>query len=274
MKRMLGMAIRSAFACLALGVAVTAPLHAQPAAKSQATPAAVARESFDALKRREIGTFAAFFHPDETKRFKTFATEVIKVDKPDEGIQQTRGLFAPFDAPDKVAAAGGADLLAAFITNSLKKAPGVDEVLARAQFTMLGEIAEGPEKVHVIARTVLPRPQPVSCQKLNGRWFLLLNDDTTRIMTAFERKEHFRKKNVAIESIAQRMTMGKITPIGYVKDGDDVAQLLCRTEMKIDDFTFPVCACYPVRKGEPAWTHLDDKDTTKLVAALRAKWGQ
>ena len=93
-----------------------------------------------------------------------------------------------------------------------------------------------------------------------------------RMITAFERKEHFRKKDVSIETLSKSMTMDKIDVLGYVSDGEDESQTLCRITMKIDDFTFPVLGCYPVRKGEPAWDHLNDKDQTKLVDALRAKW--
>jgi hypothetical protein len=92
------------------------------------------------------------------------------------------------------------------------------------------------------------------------------------VITAFDRVEHFRKKNVAIETVPTKMTMDEIAVIGYVKDGDDVAQALCRIKMKIDDFSFPVFGCYPVRRDEPAWNRLDDKDKTTLVDALRAKW--
>src|SRR5262245_59342690 len=101
------------------------------------TPAAIARESFEALKRRDVAKFVAYFHPDETKRFKAFATEVFKADEKDNEIQQTRKLFAPMDTTEKVAAASGADLLATFLTNSLKQVPGFEETMAQAKFTSL-----------------------------------------------------------------------------------------------------------------------------------------
>jgi hypothetical protein len=62
--------------------------------------------------------------------------------------------------------------------------------------------------------------------------------------------------------------------LGHVKDSENLAHVLCRITMKIDDFSFPVFGCYPVRKGEPAWDHLNDKDKAKLVDALRAKWSR
>ena len=94
------------------------------------------------------------------------------------------------------------------------------------------------------------------------------------MITAFERKKHFRQKNVSIERLSKSMTMDKIDVLGFVNDGEDVAQVLCRITMKIDDFDFPVFGCYPVRKGEPAWDHLNDKDKNELVKALRSKWSR
>ena len=86
---------------------------------------------------------------------------------------------------------------------------------------------------------------------------------------AFEQKEYFRK--AAVEGPGS-MTMDKIDVLGIVEDGEDLVQWLCRITMKIGDFESPVFGCYPVRKGESAWEHLNDKDKKELVKALRSKW--
>lgn len=249
-----------------------AAANAQQVFEAQATPTAVARESFETLKRRDIAKFVSLFHPAEVKRFKAFALGVFKYERPDSEVQQIRKWLTPFNSTESITSASGADLLAAFLKNSLASIPGFDEIMADAKVEILGEIVESPDKVHVISRTVMPRPQPVSCQKHQGRWYQLLNDETMRVIIGFQRKEHFRKKDVRIEDLVQKPKLDKIDAIGYVKDGDDLAQVLCRINMKIDDFDFPVFACYPVRNGEPAWSHLNDRDKTKLVEALRAKW--
>ncbi len=251
-----------------------ASANGQDSPKTQDSPAAVARASFEALKRQDIPAFASLFHPAESERFKEFALDVFAYEKPDEETQQIRKLFAPYDSPKSVASASESDLLAAFLKNSFAAIPGFDEIIGDAELQILGDIEETPDKVHVITRTVLPRPSPVSCQKSEGRWYQLLNDETMRMITAFERKEHFRKKDTSIEGLSKSIAMDRIDVLGYVNDGEGVAQALCRITMKIDDFTFPVFGCYPVRKGEPAWDHLNDKDKTKLVDALRAKWSR
>ena len=248
-------------------------LSGQDSGESQGTPTAVARHLFDALKRRDIATFVSLFHPDEIKRLKAFAIDVFNVDKPSELVQNLRKLFAPFDKPESVAAASGSDLFAAFLRNTYAAIPEFSELMADVTQEILGEVAEGPDKVHVITRTILPRPQPISCRKDGGRWYSLLNDEATRMITAFAQLQHFRLKNPEdIKNLGARTKMDEIVVIGHVKDGKDVAQVLCRSKAKIDDFSFSVFGCYPVRKGEPAWNHLDDKDKTQLVDAIRAKW--
>lgn len=249
-----------------------AAMKAQEGLEAQATPTALARESFGAFKRRDIARFVSLFHPSEIERFKIFAVDVFKYEQPDNQVDQIRKAFAPFSTTASVTAASGSDLLAAFLKNSVTSIPGFDEIMADVKVEILGEIVESPEKVHVISRTLMPRPQPVSCQKYQGRWHLLLDEETMRVISAFQRMEHFRKKGVPIDELLQEPKLEKIDVIGYVKDGDDLAQVLCRINMKINDFDIPVFGCYPVRNGEVAWNHLDDSDKTKLIEALRAKW--
>ncbi len=249
------------------------PLYAQGVMKGQATPSAVIRESFEALKRRDFQTTVSLFHPDETRKFKAFAIDIFKHERPDEEILLIRRMLAPFNSAESVALASGSDLLSAFLKNSLSTISGFDELMANAKLEIMGEIEETPDKVYVISRTITPRPQPASCRKLDGRWYQLFDDSVMRVITAFEQKEHFRKKIPEIEDVFRKSSINAIEAIGYVKDGDDTAQVLCRFVTRIEDFDIPMIKCYPVRKGEPAWSHLNDKDKSKLVEALRSKWG-
>jgi hypothetical protein len=175
-------------------ILMQARLNGQIAGASPNTPVAVARESFDALKHRDVARFVGFFHPDALKRFKAFAADVFKGEKPDEMMGAFRTLFAPFKTPQGVAAASGSELLTAFLKNQLASIPGVDEILAKAELEVLGEVVERRDTVHIITRTVLPQPKPVSCQEYQGRWYLLLDDTMLRMITTFERNEHFAKQ--------------------------------------------------------------------------------
>jgi hypothetical protein len=248
------------------------PANAQAVSNAQVSAAAVARESFETLKRNDIPAFVSLFHPVEFKRFKAFALKVFEYGEPDKDVRQIRALFAPYDSVESIDTAHGSDLLTVFLKNTLAAIPGFDEIFSEAKLQILGEIEDTHDRVCVITRTVLPRPSPVSCQKSDGRWYQLLNVDTMRMITAFERKEHFRRKNVPIDELPKKMAISNIEVLGYVSDGDDLAQVLCRITMKTDDYIFPVLGCYPVRNGEPAWEHLNDADKTELVESLRVKW--
>jgi hypothetical protein len=268
--------------CLLLLLLWTAPalLLAQEATKSGESPSDLAHATFEALQRNDLAKFVSYFHPDELNRFQAFAVEVFKSSEsdkkagkePDKEIEQLQKTFAPFDSAEKIAAAKGTDLLAAFLKNTLTSNPEVVKLLASAKLQVLGEIAEGEDKVHVITRTLLPRPQPTSCQKLDGSWRLLLNNETLQIMDAFARKTHIRKKGITLEEVAQRTKLDQVEVVGRVMDGEETAQVLCRVKMKFDDIGYALLACYPVREGEPAWDLLGDKDRAKLADALMSKW--
>ncbi len=248
----------------------------QDKSKSEASPSALAQESFDAFKRGDTAKYVSFFHPNELKRLQAFVVELFKSresdQEPDKDIEQLRKLFAPFDSVEKATAAKGTDLLAAFLKNTVTNNPDFGAILASAKLQILGEIVEGEDKVHVITRTVLPRPQPTSCQKQDGDWRLLLNSETLQMMEAFERKSLYKRKGWTQAEIAQKTKIDQVEVVGHVMDGEVTAQVLCRVKMKTDDIGYSLFACYPVREGEPAWDHLGDKDRTKLAEALLSKW--
>jgi len=243
--------------------------------KKAATPRELALESFDAFKNQKLDTFAADFHPDELKRFKEFAAKLMAAEIKDKGragleLTALREFFDPLDSVDAVNAAEPAKVLESFMKNMLVQIPGYKELLADAKLEIMGELPEG-DKVHVITRTFLPRPSPVTCQKHEGQWRLMLNPELSQMVFNFEKLEHFRKAKI-VEDIPQGK-IERVDVIGHVADGDDLAQVLCRVHMKVGDFAFPVFGCYPVRDTDAAWKHLGDKDKTELVKALREKWG-
>ncbi len=248
------------------------PAGVQEVPKAQATPAAVARASFERLKRNEIPEYVSLFHPAALDEFHKFAVSVFAWKDPDKVIHQLRGLFAPYDSADAVAMASGADLMTAYLKNSIAQVPGFAEVMSTAKLQILGEIVENDNTVHVITRTVLPRPSPVTCIRKGDRWYVQLTPETMRMMLAVTQKERIRKENLSAQDVSALMKMGKIQVIGHVPDGDKKAHVLARVSMKFGEASFPMLGCYPVRQGEPAWDHLTDKDKSALTAALREKW--
>ncbi len=246
---------------------------AQDIPANQSSAQAVARASFEALKSQELEVFVSLFHPEELERFKKFALDVFIDEEPDEEVAQIRKLLAPFEDKASVSAASGSEIMLTFLKTMLALNPELEESMKDAELEILGELEEAPNTIHVITRTVLPRPSPVSCRQIDGRWYQLLSEPTLRLISTIARKSHFLEKDLSIKDMRQSAKMGQIEVFGHVHDGE-TSQVLCRITMTIDDFTFPVFGCYPVREGEPAWEHLHDEDDQELVETLRAKWSK
>ena len=254
------------------GIYPSSRLIAQKANAEVETPSEAARASFEAFRRRDLDKFVDLFHPDAIAQFKAFAVKLFKHEPADAQLEKIRAMFKPLETTEAIEAASEKDVLKTFLNNSLEAIPGLDEILEGAKLQVLGEIAESADVVHVVTRTVLPRPSPVTCKRWKGQWRQLLNDDQMRLITAFEQRAHFRGKGLDPDRVRAQMKLDKIDVIGHVADGEDTAQVLCRIEGHVDDFKLPICACYPVRKGEPAWELLKSDDESKLIDALRAKW--
>ncbi|MHC4877413.1 MAG: hypothetical protein ACYTGL_13040 [Planctomycetota bacterium] len=239
------------------------------------TPEAVARAAFEAMKQKDFAAFSRTFHPNALDEFKTFALKALSSKLLLESdLQQLRAIIAPFSTVDLVKSASGADLLSAYLKNLVATSPGFDDILSDASLEILGTIEESPNQHYVITR-VLFRPQPVTCRAHNGRWYQMLSVEVARLMSMIRKMEFFRKRGIdPIDAIGDReleMKVGSIKVIGYAKDGEDAAQVLCHIEQRVGDLQLPSVGCVPVFQGESAWDHLDDEDTTKLATALREK---
>ncbi len=236
------------------------------------TPSAVATKSVAALKRGDLAALASVVHPRELARFKVFAARVARCAESNPDVQDLYSLFEPFDSEQAVTRAGGRELLAAMFRNSAASIPDFYTIIADVELEILGEIPEPSGIVHVVSRAGMPRPTPVSFRQLNGRWHQLLNIEMLRMITAFERMEHFRKRQIEEAAVSFDAQTDKIHVIGHVRDGDEAAYVLCRARVRVHDFTSSVLGCYPVRVGQPAWDLLDGHHENQLAEALRAKW--
>lgn len=101
---------------------------------------------------------------------------------------------------------------------------------------------------------------------------MLLNIETQQMIETFARKTHVREKGWTLEEVAEKTKIDQVEVVGHVMEDELTAQVLCRIKMKFDDMSYSLLACYPVRKGEPAWDRLGDKDRAKLAEALQSKW--
>lgn len=236
------------------------------------TPETLVTESFEALKQHDFMKYSLLYHPSELDRFKRFAESLFKSKNRSESVKKNRKLFLPFDSAEDISQAAKENIFAIFIENSVNSIPDFDKLMADAKLEILGRITETPQTVHVIAGTVMPRPSPLSCQKFNGRWYLFHKEDINKLISNFEKSEFSNKNNLNITEAISKTEIGKIEVLGHVMDGKDLAQVLCRVNIKIADFQMTLFACYPIRENDPAWSHLNDKDKTNISNALRSKW--
>ncbi|WP_425616274.1 hypothetical protein NA78x_006217 [Anatilimnocola sp. NA78] len=257
---------------LALTISALCLASTAAAQTPKATPSELAKQSFEALKAKDLPKFVGMFHSAELKRFKDFAVTIFKEEKPPEEIAAIRKQFAPYQDLAAVNAATSEQLMSALLQNSLLSIPGIDTILGIADLTVMGEIPEGADTVHVITRSFLPRPQPVSFQKENGEWKQMLTAEMAQLVKAIEQKEAILKKGLKPEEVLSQFKIEKLVVLGHVPDSEERVQVLARTHGKFGDFETVTLGCYPVTKADPAWQHLADKDKTKLNEALQKQW--
>lgn len=236
----------------------------------QSTAEAVAKSSFEAFTEKDVEGFASLYHPESLESIKTFAVALFEYKGDAQSLKQLKSLFEPFESAQAVKNATGKELMATMYKNSIAMIPNFDEMIKDYKMTILGEISEGSETTHVIVRNMLPRPSPVSCKKSGGKWYLLLNDDQLKMIQNFKMIEHFDGNLAAAAGL--RPEIKRVDVVGHVMDGDELAQVLCRGTMQMNDFEIAVLGCYPVKKGEEAWEHLNDADSTKLAKAMKDNW--
>ena len=260
---------------LSVGGIDTCGAEPQGTAVAERTPVVLARESFQAIKQGRFREFAEMLHPEELSKFKAFAVAVAESAASDQQTQGIQQLFKPFSDPESLAGAAEVDVVEAFLKGTTERIPGYQELLADAKLELLGEVKEDDDLVHVVYRAILPRARLITCGRHEGTWRLMLSEDMTRLMNSLELKSHFEKKgldSLEILRLLSSMRIHDMRVLGHVKDGNDAAQVVCRVTMKADDYTQKQLGVYPVRRGEPAWSLLDQPDQEPLAAALKKKW--
>lgn len=234
----------------------------------QSEPMKLARQCTEAMRTGDAAATARLFHPAELELFRTFAIEACKRDPKDKRIAALRAAFAKFKSVEEIESAKGEEVLAAFLQHAVDQVPNYKELLADAKPEYLGEIAETPDRVYVVVRTLIARPQPVGCIRDDGKWYLLLNDQTRRTIDALKSID---KLPSSATDIVRSTRITNVDVIGHVMDGGAAAQVLCRTKAQIGDVAVETLGLYPVRNGDAAWEKLDG-DKQALAKALQEKW--
>lgn len=256
-----------------LGVFFTLPLAIwadEPVAK-QGSPEEVVQTAFEALAQLDFDRYVALTHPDSKQEFHQFVMELLESDSTEPAIVQAKQLFAPIDSLEKAKQATPDQLLKTYMENGIQRTPGVKEMLATAKLQILGTITESPDRAYVIARSVLPRPQPAACEKHEGKWYQRLDENTRNKLSALRQMNAQGGKPA--NPAEKKSSLDSVEVVGHILEEEGRAQVLCRIEMTTAGIQQSILACYPVNEGEEAWNHLKDKDPAELIAALKKKWG-
>ncbi|HEX5048950.1 MAG TPA: hypothetical protein VFX89_17695 [Gammaproteobacteria bacterium] len=168
--------------CLALALLLCGPLaHAQTASDA-------AVKYFATLKRKDYDAVAAMYLPAALAEFRKTMSFVAEFPEDEQD-----GIYASFFGADagkeSIAKLSDVQFFAAFLAaqaNGLEA--GTQEGLALGDVKVLGEIAEGPNVAHVVARgkgkvgdSDIETLQVLSFTKSNGTWRALLSGELKAI---------------------------------------------------------------------------------------------
>lgn len=173
---------------LVAGLLATATISAQAQESAQpGTPGEVVKAAYDAMNVLDWEQYATYLHPEALQGYKEMLWPIVKAKFADStaniaNIQLLLGVGRDADGtlPDYPAAD--------FFSNSLlqitEAIPQLKQQLSRGETTVLGEVGEGENLVHVVVRlTYTTLGQPVSEVKVAtvketaDGWRLLLSSD-------------------------------------------------------------------------------------------------
>ncbi|PQO40815.1 hypothetical protein C5Y96_01180 [Blastopirellula marina] len=236
---------------------------------AQASPKAVVQATFKALYDSDFDRIIALTDPKSKEAYSKFLMELFEGNPQDPMVVQLKEQLRPIDTKEEVSQAGPDGVLKQKYENTYRGITKEQLRKSSPELDILGVIVESAECAHVITRSVSLHVIEETCHKSNGKWYMVLDEGLPRL---WRRSKAIHEKHIPdIEDIVSEFQSAKV--LGYVPDGNDHVHALCRVQVKVAGITFEDLILHPVYKGELAWDHLDDKDQTELIAALRERWG-
>ncbi len=241
----------------------------QEAAQAQSSPKAVVHATFKALYDSDFDRIIAMTHPKSKEAYSKFLIELYDSNPLDPVVAHHKQQLHPIDTQEKVRSAGPDGVLKQKYENTYGAIPKKQLRESEPELEILGVINESPERAHVITRAVTLHVIEETCQKVDGKWYMMLDDEVPRM---WRHAQAIHEKHLPdLKKVVSKFESAKV--LGYVPDGKDHVQALCRIQVQVAGIPFEELSCFSVYKGELAWDHLDDKDQTELIAALRERWG-
>jgi hypothetical protein len=160
-------------ACFALATAASAQT-------TQETPESVAKAYFAAIQAGDWEKCASLMHPDALASMKRIFGAIIRTDKSGEAAKAVFGLKSSAEY-DRLSEAAVFERLWDFI---LSGSPEVKAALAASTSTVLGQVTERSDLVHVVYRTQIKiagseatQVDLISFRRQGGAWRALLTSD-------------------------------------------------------------------------------------------------
>ncbi|MEW4565631.1 hypothetical protein AB1K70_24125 [Bremerella sp. JC770] len=261
--------MRNPVAWLVFSMLFPALAGGQEVDPAQASPKAVVQATFDALYSSDFDRIIALTHPKSKQAYAQFLVELFESNPLDPVVAHHKQQLHPIDTSEKVRQAGPDAVLKQKYQNTFGEIPKQQLRESSPELEILGVIVESSDRAHVITRSVSLHVIEETCQKIDGKWYMVLDDELPRM---WRHAQAIHEKHLPdIKKVVSKFASAKV--LGYVDDGKDHVQALCRIQVQVAGVPFEELSCFSVYKGEMAWDHLDDKDQTELIEALRERWG-
>jgi len=247
---------------------IAGSVRGQEVEQAQSSPKAVVQATFHALYDSDFDRIIALTPPKSKVAYSQFLMELFESNPQDPVVVHHKQRLHPIDTKEEVRQAGPDAVLRQKYENTFGAVPKKQLRESSPELEILGVINESPERAHVITRSMTLHVIEETCQKVDGKWYMVLDDEVPRL---WRHVQAIHKKVPDDTNVSSTFESAQV--LGYVPDGKDHVQALCRIQVEVAGIFFEEMSCFPVYKGELAWDHLDDKDQTELIAALRERWG-
>lgn len=184
----------SVIASLAVMLAPLSALRAQPAINSKpsssvaaTSPESIGRRYSTAPQAGDWDAAARLMHPEATRKFRAMIEPAAKADTSGKMAL----MFMGVESTSAVATLSDAAFYARVLRN-LTSRPGMKEVLAGSQVTIIGHVKEGTDLAHVVYRTRMSvqfinveKVETMSLRRMGNTWGMLLSGGIEGLAAAF-----------------------------------------------------------------------------------------
>jgi hypothetical protein len=179
----------SCAAILTVAVLALALAPALALAEGQ-SPEEVARVGLDLVSKRDWPAYAHLMHPEALRSMKQMFRPIVEADTKGEAAQ---GLFGVAGIKGYDAASDSA-LFCSLMVNLMKIAPAMVEAVKNAQYTVIGSVPEGQDRVHVVYRVrtaaedvQVTKVSAISLRRHGETWRFLLSGNMEGLASALKK---------------------------------------------------------------------------------------